>query len=270
MKIQKSIYTCLLYLTKIGSFLTLLNPIVTKATVVRPPTKSLKSLITLFNNGVASNTLTKSHLGNFPKANIQSSINKLTLSDFNSNITTTIKSSLRSSLVNSSSKSSSSLNINRTTSTSSPKEIPPNINVGSIVSRFEGAIKNSNQTTSLKKNKTPIIKKYSASEVLSLSDQVLNKYGLLDGFNRTNKTLPKLESPLSDNNLDKNLKILQERKQYLNSFLVGSMAYSGMIFEKNSSKQTLPKKDPYSNISPFIKSLMISRGMISKENNNQQ
>lgn len=120
-----------------------------------------------------------------------------------------------------------------------------------------------------KKSNTPIIKKYSASEVLKLSDDVLNKEGLLDGFNKTTRPLPKFESPLSSNNLDNNLKILKERKRYLNSFLVGSMASKDMAFEKGTDPQQ-PKKDPYSNISPFMRSLLISRGMIPEENNNQQ
>lgn len=325
MKIQKSISTGLLYLTKISSFLALLNPIATKATVIRNPSRSVRSLITLFNNGVPSTTVTKSPLGNlgnvnvqssinkinqstinsnntsviktplsralgglssrsssslsissaitkspfgnFPNVNTQSSINKLTLYDFDSNNTTTTKTPLRSNL---SSRSSSSLSVNSTTSIVSSKETIPNVSVSSIVSRFEAAIKNSNQTTSPQKSKTPIIKKYSTSEVLKLSDQVLNKQGFLDSFNKTNKTLPKLETPLSGNNVDKNLKTLQERKRYLNSFLVGSIASKGVIFEKDTSQQTPPKKDPYSNISPFMKSLLISRGMIPEGNNNQQ
>lgn len=327
MKIQKSISTGLLYLTKISSFLALLNPIATKATVIRNPSKSVRSLIALFNNGVPSttitksplenlgnvnvqssvsklnqssinsnnnpiitktplsralgslssksssssslisNTLPKSTLGNFPNVNTQSSINKLTLSDFDYNNATTTKTLLRNNL---SSRSSSSLSTNSTASISSSRETLPNINVSSIVSRFEAAIKTSNQTTSPQKNKIPSIKKYSASEVLKLSDEVLNKKGLLDGFNKTNKSLPKLETPLSGNNLDKNLKILQERKRYLNSFLVGSMASKGMIFEKDTTQQTTPKKDPYSNTSPFMRSLLISKGMIPGGNNNQQ
>lgn len=323
MKIQKSISTGLLYLTKISSFLALLNPIATKATVIRNPSRSVRSLIALFNNGVPSTTITKSPLenlgnvnvqssvsklnqssinsnttttkpplrntliglnsrsssslsisstitkspfGNFPNVNTQSSINKLTLSDFDYNNTTTTKTLLRNNL---SSRSSSSLSTNSTASISSSRETLPNINVSSIVSRFEAAIKTSNQTTSPQKNKIPSIKKYSASEVLKLSDEVLNKKGLLDGFNKTTKTLPKLESPLSGKNLDNNLKILQERKEYLNSVLVGSMASRGMIFERDTSPQQ-PKKDPYSNISPFMKSLLISKGMIPGGNNNQQ
>lgn len=324
MKIQKSISTGLLYLTKISSFLALLNPIATKATVIRNPSRSVRSLIALFNNGVPSttitksplenlgnvnvqssvsklnqssinsnttttktslsrtlgslssksssslslisNTLPKSTLGNFPNVNTQSSINKLTLSDFDYNNATTTKTLLRNNL---SSRSSSSLSTNSTASISSSRETLPNINVSSIVSRFEAAIKTSNQTTSPQKNKIPSIKKYSASEVLKLSDEVLNKKGLLDGFNKTNKSLPKLETPLSGKNLDNNLKILQERKEYLNSVLVGSMASRGMIFERDTSPQQ-PKKDPYSNISPFMKSLLISKGIIPGENNNQK
>ena len=271
MKIQKSISTGLLYLTKISSFLTLLSPIVTKATVVKNPSKSVKSLIALFNNGVTSTTVTKSPLGNLGNVNVQSSINKLTLSDFDSNTTTT-KTPLRNNLGNLSARSSIvSLNSisSNTSSISSSKETLPNVSVGSIVSRFEAVIKNSNQTTSPQKSKTPIIKKYSTSEVLKLSNEVLNKQGFLDGFNKTNKSLPKLKSPLSGNNLDKNLKTLQERKRYLNSVLVGSMASRGMIFEKETAPQQT-KKDPYSNISPFMRSLLISKGMIHGENNNQQ
>ena len=171
--------------------------------------------------------------------------------------------SARSSIVSLNSISSN------TSSISSSKETLPNVSVGSIVSRFEAVIKNSNQTTSPQKSKTPIIKKYSTSEVLKLSNEVLNKQGFLDGFNKTNISLPKLKSPLSGNNLDKNLKTLQERKRYLNSVLVGSMASRGMIFEKETAPQQ-PKKDPYSNISPFMRSLLISKGMIHGENNNQQ
>lgn len=327
MKIQKSISTGLLYLTKISSFLALLNPIATKATVIRNPSRSVRSLIALFNNGVTSTTITKSpleNLGNinvqssinklnqssinsnttttktplkntliglnprsssslstsstitkspfvnFPNVNTQSSINKLTLFDFDYNNPTTTKTPLSRTLGSLSSRSSSSLSINSTTSISSSRETRSNVNVSSIVSRFEAAIKNSNQTTSPQKNKIPSIKKYSTSEVLKLSDEVLNKKGLLDGFNKTNKSLPKLETPLSGNNLDKNLKILQERKEYLNSVLVGSMASKGMIFEKDTTQQTTPKKDPYSNTSPFMRSLLISKGMIPGGNNNQQ
>ena len=151
MKIQKSISTGLLYLTKISSFLTLLSPIVTKATVVRNPSKSVKSLIALFNNEVTSTTVTKSPLGNLGNVNVQSSINKLTLSDFDSNTTTT-KTPLRNNLGNLSARSSIvSLNSisSNTSSISSSKETLPNVSVGSIVSRFEAVIENSNQTTSL-------------------------------------------------------------------------------------------------------------------------
>ncbi len=270
MKIQKSISTGLLYLTKISSFLALLDPIATKATVIRNPSRSVRSLIALFNNGVPSTTITKSPLENLGNVNVQSSVSKLNQSSINSNTTTT-KTSLSRALGSLSSRSSSSLSTNSTTSIYSSRETRSSINVGSIVSQFEATIKNSNQTTLPQKNKTPIIKKYSASEVLKLSNKVLNRGGFLDGFNKTNKSLPKLESPLSSKNLDKNLKILQEKKQYLNSFLVGSMASRGIIFEKDTNQQTTPKKkDPYSNISAFMKSLLISRGMIPGENNNQQ
>lgn len=176
MKIQKSISTGLLYLAKISSFLTLLNPIVTKATVVRNPAKSVKTLIALFNNGVPSTTITKSPLGNLGNVNVQSSINKLNQSNITSttstksplkssllglnsrtssslsvNSTPTLKTLLKNNLSNLSSRSSSSLSVNSTASTSSSKETVTNVNVGSIVSRFEAAIKNYNQTTSPQK-----------------------------------------------------------------------------------------------------------------------
>lgn len=70
MKIQKSISTGLLYLTKISSFLALLDPIATKATVIRNPYRSVRSLIALFNNGVPSTTITKSPLENLGNVNV--------------------------------------------------------------------------------------------------------------------------------------------------------------------------------------------------------